>query len=186
MQKLHRTLNYSDPIEFLSMDNGTCFNSIPILRSFFSYISFYSHALALDFLTLTVFEYLLIPSLIRERNGRWRACLDVQEEQLRGEKNFIPPHGRDARYNNNIFHDFFFFLLLNQTRQFPKLNVTEFKVCFRGISISRTSLTFCVFIFFQRDRIKFFFYSMARTYTLRHYKRCIFQLIRDALAKDYP
>lgn len=80
----------------------------------------------------------------------------------------------------------FFFLLLNQTRQFPKLNVTEFKVCFRDISISRTSLTFCVFIFFQRDRIKFFFYSIARTYTLRHYKRCIFQLIRDALAKDYP
>lgn len=38
----------------------------------------------------------------------------------------------------------FFFLLLNQTRQFPKLNVTEFKVCFRDISISRTSLTFCV------------------------------------------
>ena len=76
---------------------------------FFPYISFYSHALALDFLTLTVFEYLLIPSLIRERNGRWRACLDVQEEQLRGEKNFTLHTGGMARYDNNIFHDFFFF-----------------------------------------------------------------------------
>lgn len=115
MQKLHRTLNYSDPIEFLSVDNETCLNSIPILRPFFSYISFYSHALALDFLTLTVFEYLLIPSLIRERNGRWRACLDVQEEQLRGEKNFMLHAGGMLAIITT-----YSIIFLKSTRQFPK------------------------------------------------------------------
>lgn len=127
MQKLHRALNYSNILQnFSLLRNVFELHSHSTTVLFFSYISFYSHALALDFLTLTVFEYLLIPSLIRERNGRWRACLDAREEQLRGEKNFTLTQGMLPVIITRSMIFFFFFFKSNST--ISKRDLTKFKI----------------------------------------------------------
>lgn len=63
-------MRYFDFFFFQRITECKYLNSTPRYTISFSCISFYLHALALDFLTQTAFRYHLIPSLIRGRNGR--------------------------------------------------------------------------------------------------------------------